>query len=162
MPSLTIRGHDRALQADLHRSILDVVMDNAVPISTSCGGVAACGQCRVTVRAGAALLSVANERELHHLGSATVATGVRLACQARFVADGVVEIDIPPVATVDQRQEKFTRMMRARRTEVAARGRRPSRGQERERPAEGKSNPTPGALQEERPRPGRRRRRRRR
>jgi hypothetical protein len=104
-------------------------------------------------------LTEANEREHQHLGSATVATGTRLACQARFLTEGEVEVDIPPVPGVESRQEKYTRMMRARRAEAAARGRGRTPAKQ---PTPGKSNATPGALVEGGEQPSGRRRRRRR
>jgi len=176
MAILRVDGVEKQLEVANFTSLLDAVMNNDIPIATACGGVAACGLCRITVRAGGALLTEANAKEIAHLGSATVAAGLRLACQARLVADGEVQIEIPPLApSPSRKQEKYTRMIRERRAERAqARAAAPSQGRRsggrgqggQAPPQEGggdrKSNPPPRPLEEEgSSRSGRRRRRRR-
>jgi len=84
-------------------------MRAAVPISTSCGARAGCGLCRVTVRSGGELLSPLVPSEIGHLGSVAKIVGMRLACQARIVAEGEIEIDVPPVVDVAARKRDKAR-----------------------------------------------------
>lgn len=123
MSTLRVFGRAQAFDFPAGTSVLDIVMDQGVPISTSCGGVAACGLCRVTVHDGAQLLSAPNEKERGHLGDAGIGTGLRLACQSRVVGEGEVEIEVPiPEDVAARKQRKFTEQMRQRRSEQRQRG----------------------------------------
>jgi uncharacterized 2Fe-2S/4Fe-4S cluster protein (DUF4445 family) len=75
-------------------SILDVAQMNGVGISSICGGVGTCGDCRVHIRSGD--VTPLNDLELTLLEDRHFARGLRLACQACITdADGQIVIDIP-------------------------------------------------------------------
>ncbi len=100
--------------------LLEALQRAGVPIRTSCGGVATCGLCRITVKSGGARLTGFKSNEKHHLGNVAPIVGMRLACQARFSCEGEVSIDVPPVDDVqDRRRKKIERM---REESVAIRG----------------------------------------
>lgn len=127
MATLHLDGTSRALPLQTGRSLLDVIMDAAHPIATSCGGQAACGLCRLEVLEGMDHLRPVAPREVEHLGNLLVQRGWRLACQARLVVDGDVRVRVPPVVDIAQRkQARWTEQMRQRQREraatVAARG----------------------------------------
>ncbi|MCK4602863.1 MAG: 2Fe-2S iron-sulfur cluster binding domain-containing protein [Phycisphaerae bacterium] len=75
-------------------SLLDVALTHGVGIEHACGGVGACGTCRVIVEAGMENLSEADDDELDAVdkqpGSSLEA---RLACQA--VVRGDVTVTVP-------------------------------------------------------------------
>jgi ferredoxin, 2Fe-2S len=75
-------------------SILDVGIDNDVPIQHACGGFCACTTCQVIVRQGAEHLSPMEEDEDERLERVAVSRtdNSRLACQAKVHGDVVVEI----------------------------------------------------------------------
>lgn len=68
---------------------------------TTCGGEGRCTTCACDVLEGAALLSVMGKGERATLvderGESALASGVRLACQARVDGDGIVVIRKPGV-----------------------------------------------------------------
>jgi ferredoxin, 2Fe-2S len=87
--------------------LLEVLQAHGEPVATACGGVASCGLCRVTVTAGHAALGPIKAREREQLGDDAERLGLRLACQARVVADGhfeaeiVVRVERPPAMPED-------------------------------------------------------------
>jgi 2Fe-2S ferredoxin len=104
-----------------------VLLDNHEPISTSCGGIAACGMCRLRVVSGGEALAPVNHKETMQLGNLLVQQGWRLACQSKLLAEARIEIDVPPpIDTAERKQAKWTRMQRERQREQQAR--RPSSG----------------------------------
>ncbi len=82
-----IAGTDREFEASEGDDLLEVLQSNGYPIETSCGGVAACGLCRVVVQVGQEQLSPIRIEELHHLGAEASLLGTRLACQSKVRGD---------------------------------------------------------------------------
>jgi 2Fe-2S ferredoxin len=123
-----LEGTDRVFPADPGVDLLEVCQSNAEPISTSCGGVASCGLCRVTVVSGREHLVPIKPQEIVHLGNVAKVLGLRLACQACVVADvaegAEIVIRIPPVDDVEARKRK--KAERARVEVRASRGRPPA------------------------------------
>ncbi|HXK32994.1 MAG TPA: 2Fe-2S iron-sulfur cluster-binding protein [Dehalococcoidia bacterium] len=68
---------------------------------TTCGGEGRCTTCACEVLLGAAALTPRGRSEekvlVEERGEAVLRTNVRLACQARIVADGAVEVRKPGV-----------------------------------------------------------------
>lgn len=84
-------------------------------MATSCGGVATCALCRVTVKQGKEHLSPVNEDEITHLGSVAKILGLRLACQAIVRGEGTVVLEVPEVEDVAAKKaEKAARLRQAR------------------------------------------------
>ena len=69
MSKITIVGAERELEAPAGTSLLSALQQAGHPVSTSCGGVATCALCRVTVVSGREHLSPIVESEITHLGS---------------------------------------------------------------------------------------------
>jgi len=103
---LHVVGRDEPLAVEEKDDLLDVLQRAGVPVRTSCGGVATCGLCRVTVVEGAKVLTAFKGQEELHLGNVGPIVGLRLACQARFACDGDVRIDVPPVDDVHARKRR--------------------------------------------------------
>jgi ferredoxin len=102
---IRIEGKDRTLTARGGEDLLDVLQSNGEPIATSCGGVAMCGLCRLTVLSGGDAIAPMRPQERVHLGEAADVVGVRLACQAKVLAgvDADIRLRVPLVDDVDAR-----------------------------------------------------------
>lgn len=74
-------------------SLLGAAAQLGIEIAHYCGGQCSCGTCRVEILQGAENLSRQQGLEQMVLGSAHVAAGNRLACQARLL--GPVRVRIP-------------------------------------------------------------------
>ncbi len=146
MATLHIEGVAQTLEIKPGQSLLDVIVESAVPIATSCGGVAACGLCRLTVLEGMELLRALAPREEEHLGNLLVERGMRLACQARLVSEGELRVKIPAVDDIARRkQEKMTRMVREQRAQ--RRAEQEAKRQARDQQRRGGSPGVPGLAQ---------------
>ena len=74
-------------------SVLDVALNNGVPIQHACGGFCACATCQVNVREGASCLSSMDGEENERLDMAEERKPEsRLACQSKISGDIVVEV----------------------------------------------------------------------
>lgn len=121
MSKITIAGAERVLEAPAGTSILSALQGAGHPVSTSCGGVATCALCRVTVVAGREHLTPIVESEITHLGSIARIVGLRLACQARLTGTGDVRVDVPPVEDVAARKAAKAERLRSQRPGAAKR-----------------------------------------
>jgi uncharacterized 2Fe-2S/4Fe-4S cluster protein (DUF4445 family) len=84
----------RRIAADPGDTLLEAAQDAGVALSSVCGGVGVCGDCRVRVLRGA--VSPVNVTERDHLSEVEVADGLRLACQTVIQNPGEIVIDVPP------------------------------------------------------------------
>jgi ferredoxin len=123
MVTIRMVGSPTVVTAELGTSLMEALNRAGVPVSTSCGGRAACGQCRVTVLRGAQCLSPILCEEIVHLGSVAKIVGTRLACQARLVVDGELELEVPEAVDVAARKrDKARRHALARASSPRTRG----------------------------------------
>lgn len=77
-------------------SFLDIAMNFGFPLEHACGGNCACTTCHVVVKQGAEYLSEMEDDEADKLDmAADLQLGSRLGCQAHFVKDGEVVVEIP-------------------------------------------------------------------
>ncbi len=95
--------------------LLEVLQKNGVPIATSCGGVATCGLCRITIIRGKEALSAIRPQELEHLGNVAKVIGLRLACQSKVCGEGEIVVDVPPVENVEDRKRRKAERLRLER-----------------------------------------------
>lgn len=115
MPKIALAGTDRVLEAPDGTSLLDAIQEAGHPIATSCGGVATCALCRVTIREGKENLTPINAQEITHLGSVAKIVGLRLACQARLIGTGDVTVEVPAVEDVAAKKQAKADRLRAQR-----------------------------------------------
>lgn len=74
-------------------TLLEVALNNNVPLQHACGGYCACTTCHVEVKSGDANLSPMEDEEDDRLDrSSGVTLHARLGCQAKVRGDVVVEI----------------------------------------------------------------------
>jgi uncharacterized 2Fe-2S/4Fe-4S cluster protein (DUF4445 family) len=77
-------------------TLLQAAQQAGLPLSSACGGVGNCGQCRLTVLAGS--VSPATVQEGHVLTEQELEQGLRLACSTRIQGD--VKVHVPPSSLI--------------------------------------------------------------
>lgn len=93
MPKVTFLPVNKTVEAAQGESILDVAINNDIPLQHACGGFCACTTCHVVVKSGESHLSPLEENEEERLDTVSGLTlHSRLGCQARVHGDVVVEI----------------------------------------------------------------------
>lgn len=90
--SIDLEPVGRRAEVAADETILDATQSAGVDIIAVCGGVGACGKCRVRLIAGE--LSPLTSVEERTFSAEELAAGYRLACQARPIS--AVKVDIPP------------------------------------------------------------------
>jgi 2Fe-2S ferredoxin len=90
LESLPYQEHGRP------KSFLDVGIAKGFHLEHACGGNCACTTCHVVVKSGAEFLNEMDDDEADRLDmAADLQLGSRLGCQAFFVREGEVTIEIP-------------------------------------------------------------------
>lgn len=94
MPKITFLPMNQSFEVKSGESILDVAIDNDVPLQHACGGFCACTTCHVIVKEGQQNLSEMEEDEEERLERVAVGLTLRsrLGCQAKVHGDVVVEV----------------------------------------------------------------------
>jgi ferredoxin, 2Fe-2S len=113
---------ETSFDAELDEDLLEVLQRNGYPISTSCGGIASCGLCRITVLEGKHNLTPIQPQELGHLGNVAKVIGLRLACQSKIVVEGDIVVRVPEVEDVEEKKRKKADRLRAERRPARAAG----------------------------------------
>ena len=80
------------LEVEGGQTVLWAAREAGLDLDHFCGGQCSCGTCKVVVRAGADALSKPAGNEQMVLGQSGMASGSRLACQARVIGDVCVQI----------------------------------------------------------------------
>jgi len=92
-----VRYRDKNVEIDvpLGTTLLQASQKAGIPHGSACGGVCACSTCHVYVRAGAELLSEAEDEEQDILDKAfDVRATSRLGCQAKVEREGTLELEL--------------------------------------------------------------------
>jgi 2Fe-2S ferredoxin len=90
LESLPYQGHG------LPKSFLDVAMNHGLHLEHACGGSCACTTCHIVLKSGADCVSAMEDDEADRLDmAADLQLNSRLGCQAHFVKDGEVVVEIP-------------------------------------------------------------------
>jgi len=94
MPKVTFLPMNQTFEAKKGESILDVAINNDVPLAHACGGFCACTTCHVIVKEGDQNISQMEEDEEERLERVAVGLTLRsrLGCQSKVNGDVVVEI----------------------------------------------------------------------
>jgi uncharacterized 2Fe-2S/4Fe-4S cluster protein (DUF4445 family) len=73
--------------------LIEVIRQAGISLQSICGGIGACGRCRVRILLGN--IQSPNAEERKHLTASDLADGYRLACQVRIAGDTTVDIPFP-------------------------------------------------------------------
>lgn len=94
MPKVTFLPLGTTCEGEVGESILDVALNNDIPLQHVCGGFCACATCHVKVKSGKEFLSEQQSDELDRLEMASdISQESRLGCQSRLLGgDVTVEI----------------------------------------------------------------------
>lgn len=93
MPKVTFLPMNETYEAKEGESILDVAINNDVPLQHACGGFCACTTCHIHVKSGQENLSGMEDDEEERLDRAAgLNLTSRLGCQAKIHGDVTVEI----------------------------------------------------------------------
>jgi len=101
MATITFKFEEKGKQPETHEifqgeSILDVALDNNIPLNHNCGGVCGCSTCHVYVENGEELFPEMSEREEEYVDRARDPKyNSRLACQCKLSEEGDLIVVIP-------------------------------------------------------------------
>lgn len=102
MGRITFRFEEKGRAEETHEifegeSILEVALDNNIPLNHNCGGVCGCSTCHVYIEAGEDLLPEMSEKEEDFVDKArNPRYNSRLACQSKLEEeDGEIIVTIP-------------------------------------------------------------------
>ncbi|MBI3315381.1 MAG: (2Fe-2S)-binding protein [Candidatus Omnitrophica bacterium] len=93
MVTVSFKGK-KAVEAPSGSTLLEVALENGIPLYHTCGGNCSCSTCRVVVLKGAENLSPPEDPETQVLDSFELKPPHRLGCQA-LVLKGEVVVSIP-------------------------------------------------------------------
>lgn len=91
MPTITFHfnGQTQKVETEPGKTILQIALDNGIPIEHACGGNGFCTTCLCTVKNNGQNLSERNEKE-ENMG--VIEENERLGCQAEVNGDTEIEI----------------------------------------------------------------------
>jgi len=94
MPQVTFMPMNKTVEAKDDDTILDVAINEDIPIQHACGGFCSCTTCHVHVKEGGEFLSTMEEEEEDLITTADEYSQLisRLGCQARVKGNVTVEI----------------------------------------------------------------------
>jgi 2Fe-2S ferredoxin len=94
MPKITFLPVNITCEANSGDTILDIAIQNDVPLQHACGGFCACTTCHVKVKSGLENLYSMEDDEKERLESTAdhVEKNSRLGCQTKIKGDVVVEM----------------------------------------------------------------------
>ena len=93
MPKVTFLPMNETYECKSGETLLEVALDNGVPLQHACGGFCACTTCHVYVKAGEKNLGEIEDEEQERVVHATgYGLQSRLSCQTKILGDVTVEI----------------------------------------------------------------------
>lgn len=81
------------VEARAGKTLLELA--KGIEILSVCGGLGSCGKCKVRVKRGMEFLSEPTRQEKVHITQQDLTNGYRLACQARVIKEGEIEVEVP-------------------------------------------------------------------
>jgi 2Fe-2S ferredoxin len=101
MGNITFQFEDKTqapvtVNIDAGETVLEVALDNDIPLNHNCGGVCGCSTCHIYVQIGEDLLPEMSDREEDYVDRArNPRYNSRLACQCKLNQDGDLVVTIP-------------------------------------------------------------------
>lgn len=94
MPKVTFLPMNTTVEAKVGQTLLEVAMENDIPLAHACGGFCACTTCHVFLKSGDENVSKMQEDEEDRLDRlSTLTLHSRLGCQTKVEGDVTVEIE---------------------------------------------------------------------
>ena len=87
------KAHRQPLEVESGSNLMSVLLENGVPVASSCNGDGVCAKCRVQIKSGQDQVSPINETEEILQDRESLKTGTRFSCQVTVF--GEIEIDTP-------------------------------------------------------------------
>jgi ferredoxin, 2Fe-2S len=106
MPQITFKFEEKdktPLTVDIAKGemILDVALDNDIPLHHNCGAVCACSTCHIYIESGADSLAEISEKEEDFVDRArNPKYNSRLACQCVLLEDTDLVVTIPDQSVI--------------------------------------------------------------
>ena len=88
--TLTLVPEDETIEVPASTPLREALASLGVTVTSPCGGEGTCGKCRVQVRGGQEGLTPPTASERSLLSPDQLAAGIRLSCDARNPAAGVL------------------------------------------------------------------------
>jgi len=92
---ITFLPENRRCEERIGDTLLDLALKSKIEVISVCGGLGACGKCKVRVVKGREFLSPISHKERSFLTIEDISSGYRLACQAKVLKKGEIEVEIP-------------------------------------------------------------------
>jgi 2Fe-2S ferredoxin len=95
MSTVTIMPSGKTVDAEIGKSLLEVILAAGEPIQHKCDGNAECGSCHIFLQSGRKSVSKIQATENQKLDSIVgVGSKSRLACQSRIVGDEDITVEL--------------------------------------------------------------------
>lgn len=92
MPTIHFRkGNKPPLTVKPGANLMQVLLENGVPVASSCGGDGVCAKCRIEIVDGQANLSPQNDMELFLRERHRISKEERVSCQTTVLGDITID-----------------------------------------------------------------------
>ena len=87
------KSNRNPIDVEAGSNLMSLLLENGVPVASSCNGDGVCAKCRVQIKAGVENISPINETEEILQDRESLKSGTRFSCQVTVF--GEIEIDTP-------------------------------------------------------------------
>ncbi len=95
MPFIKFLPGKRKIPVEIHKTILNIALENDIPIEHKCGGICACTSCIIQITTGLENFNEISPHEIYQLKKANkTKRGFRLACMCYIIKDTMEDIII--------------------------------------------------------------------
>lgn len=91
MPVIVLHKTQKEIPVARGANLMTSLLDQQIPVASSCGGDGVCGKCRIQILKGENHLTSANETEVFLAESNNLKKNERISCQTEVLGD--IEID---------------------------------------------------------------------
>lgn len=81
------KGHRQDFEVALGANLMKSLLENGVPVASSCHGDGVCGKCKIQIVSGAENLSPENETEKFLRGKLAIPKDQRISCQTQVLGN---------------------------------------------------------------------------
>lgn len=91
MPKISFSKNRPSFEVESGTILMRSLLDNKVPVASSCNGDGVCSKCRIQIIKGLENLSLPNETELFLRDKFNLTKDVRISCQTLVLGDITVD-----------------------------------------------------------------------